>query len=70
MEPGRHLDSFYKFAVIRPSKYNTDIKVLGLVLFNNLGDTSGHELKIVKNELNKATKSREEKSILQGSVLY
>ena len=56
---GRHEDGFYKFAVIRPSKFNTDSKRFDLVRFKSLGDTTGHELWIIKNELNKPTdKSR------------
>ena len=59
VEVGRHAGSFYKFAVIRPSKFNTDNNRFDLVRFKDLGDTTGHELWIIKNALNKSTdKSR------------
>ena len=56
---GRHHDSFYQFAVIRPSNINQDQKHFDLVRFRNLNDTTGYELSIIKNDLNKSTdKSR------------
>jgi len=59
VEIGRHEDGFYKFAVIRPSKFNTDSNRFDLVRFKGVGDTTGHELWIIKNELSKPTdKSR------------
>ena len=59
VEVGRHEDGFYEFAVIRPSKFNTDNNQFDLVRFKGLGDTAGHELSIIKNELTKSTdKSR------------
>ena len=59
VEVGRHEDGFYKFAIIRPSKFNTDSNRFDLVRFKDLGDTTGHELWIIKNDLNKPTgKSR------------
>ncbi|MGZ5191023.1 MAG: hypothetical protein ACXWCZ_08365, partial [Flavisolibacter sp.] len=53
VEVGRHENGFYKFAVIRPSKFNTDTNSFELVMFKDLGDTTGHELWIIKNDLNK-----------------
>lgn len=53
IELGRHENEFYKFAVIKPSKFNTDGKHFDLILYNNLTDTVGQELRITKNELNK-----------------
>ena len=52
VEVGRHENSFYKFAVIRPSKFNTDSNRFDLVRFKDWGDTTGHELWIIKNDLN------------------
>lgn len=49
----RHSSEFYKFAVIKPSKYSTDGKHLGLTRYKSLTDTVGHELFIIKNELMK-----------------
>ena len=48
---GRHEDNFYKFAVIKPSKF-ANSKILGdLIRYKDLTDTVGHELWITKNEL-------------------
>ncbi|WP_217604880.1 hypothetical protein [Chitinophaga sp. GbtcB8] len=59
VEFGGHEDTFYKFAVIRPSKFNEDNKQFDLVRFKDFKDTTGHVLWIVKNDLNKpADKSR------------
>ena len=59
VELGRPEDAFYKFAVIRPSKFNTDNKHFDLVRFKDFSDTAGQVLWIVKNNLNNATdKSR------------
>jgi len=55
---GRHEDAFYKFAVIRPSKFNNDNKHFDLVRFKDLSDTSGHILWIVKNNLNSPSDKR------------
>jgi hypothetical protein len=55
VEVGRHEDGFYEFAVIRPSKFNTDSNRFDLVRFKSFGDTTGHELWIIKNELSKPT---------------
>jgi len=50
---GRHEDEFYKFAVVKPSKYNKDGKHFDLTRYKSLTDTVGYELWITKNELNK-----------------
>ena len=56
---GRHEGTFYKFAIIRPSKYNKGISNFDLVRFKDLNDTTRHELWIIKNDLNKSSdKSR------------
>ncbi|MDI3319267.1 hypothetical protein [Pinibacter soli] len=53
VELGRHENEFYKFAVIKPSKFDNS-KILGdLIRYKDLTDTVGHELWITKNELNK-----------------
>lgn len=50
---GRHENEFYKFAVVKPSKFDNS-KILGdLIRYKDLTDTVGHELWITKNELNK-----------------
>jgi hypothetical protein len=50
---GRQENEFYKFAVIRPTKFSNS-KILGdLIRFKGLTDTTGHVLWITKNELNK-----------------
>ncbi len=53
VEVGRHEDGFYKFALIRPSIFDTDAKRFDLVRFKDFDDTTGHELWIIRNELNK-----------------
>lgn len=50
---GRHEKEFYKFAVIEPSKFNKDGKHFDLIRYKSLEDTSGHELWITKDNLNK-----------------
>lgn len=50
---GRDENEFYKFAVIEPSKFNKDGKHFDLTRYKNLKDTTGHELWITKNALNK-----------------
>lgn len=50
---GRHENEFYKFAVIKPSKFNKDGKHFDLTRYKSLTDTVGHELWITKNDLNK-----------------
>ncbi len=50
---GRHEDHFYKFAVIKATKFDNS-KILGdLIRYKDLTDTVGHELWITKNELQK-----------------
>jgi hypothetical protein len=62
---GRYEDTFYKFAIIRPSKFNKDNKHFDLVRFKDFSDTTGHVLWIVKKDLNKPTdKSRTANSAL------
>jgi len=50
IEFGRNENEFYEFAVIKPSKINNEM--FDLVRFKSENDTIGHELWIVKNELN------------------
>lgn len=50
---GRHENEFYKFAVIKPSKFNKDGKHFDLTRYKSITDTVGHELWITKNDLNK-----------------
>jgi len=50
IEFGRNENEFYEFAVIKPSKINNEM--FDLVRFKSENDTIGHELLIVKNELN------------------
>ncbi len=50
---GRHENEFYKFAIIKPSKFNKDGKHFDLTRYKSLTDTLGHELWITKNDLNK-----------------
>lgn len=44
---------FYKFAVVKPSKFNKDGKHFDLIRYKSLTDTIGYELLIIKNDLNK-----------------
>ena len=48
VELGRHEDEYYKFAVIRPSKFYKDNNHFDLVRYKDLNDTTGHELWITK----------------------
>mgnify|MGYP003615963902 CR=1 FL=1 len=50
---GRHLDEYYSFGVVKPSKFSKDGKHFDFVRYKSLTDTLGHELWITKNELNK-----------------
>jgi len=60
---GRHEDDFYKFAVIKPSMFDNS-KILGdLIRYKNLADTTGHELWITKNELNKLKDKKPNRNI-------
>jgi len=50
---GRHEKNFYKFAVIKPTKFDNP-KILGdLMRYKDLTDTVGHFLWITKNDLSK-----------------
>lgn len=50
---GRHENEFYKFAVVKPSMFDNS-KIIGdLIRYKDLTDTTGHELWIIKNDLNK-----------------
>ncbi|MFT3911451.1 MAG: hypothetical protein QM737_18655 [Ferruginibacter sp.] len=55
VELDRGEEGFYKFAIIRPSKFNKDSNHFDLVRYKNLNDTIGHELWITKNDLYKLT---------------
>jgi hypothetical protein len=55
VELGRDENEFYKFAVIRPSKFYKDNNHFDLVRFKDLNDTIGRELWITKNDLYKPT---------------
>ncbi len=46
-------DDYYKFAVIRPSKFSNHKIIANLVRFKDQADTVGRELWISKNELSK-----------------
>lgn len=69
VELGRHKDAFYKFAVIRPSKFNNDNIHFDLVRFKDFGDTTGHVLWIVKNNLNNPTDKRRTANIVCHTVV-
>ncbi len=50
---GRHEEGFYKFAVIKPTKFDSP-KIFGdLIRYKDLTDTVGHFLWITKNDLSK-----------------
>lgn len=53
---GRHENEFYRFAVIRPSKFSNSKISADLIRYKDLSDTTGHILWITKNELNKLEK--------------
>lgn len=50
---GRHKDHFYKFAVIKATKFDNSKIVGDLIRYRDLTDTVGHGLWITKNELQK-----------------
>jgi len=50
---GRHEDHFYKFAVIKATKFDNSKIVGDLIRYRDLTDTVGHGLWITKNELQK-----------------
>lgn len=53
VELGIHENEFYKFAIIKASKFNKDRKHFELIRYKSFTDTVGHKLLITKNELNK-----------------
>jgi hypothetical protein len=50
---GRHINEYYSFGVVKPSKFSKDGKHFDFVRYKSLTDTLGHELWITKSELNK-----------------
>ena len=50
---GRHKNEFYKYAVIKSSKFDNSKNPSDLIRYKDLEDTAGHGLWITKNELNK-----------------
>lgn len=50
---GRHESDFYKFAVIKNRETKSEKNMGDLVRYKNYSDTTGIELWIIKNELNK-----------------
>lgn len=52
VDTGRYLNEHYRFGVVKPSKFNKDGKHFDLVRYKSLADTLGHELWIIKNDLN------------------
>lgn len=53
IQPGRHEEGFYKFAVIKPTKFDNSKIVGDLIRYKDLTDTVGHFLWITKNDLSK-----------------
>lgn len=49
----RDKSKIYKFAIIKPSTSKKNQNNFHLILYQNLSDTIGYELYIIKNELNK-----------------
>lgn len=70
---GRHENEFYKFAIIKPSKFNKDGKHFDLTRYKNFTDTVGHELWITNNDLNKLKDKKPDRKHqfgkMAGSVL-
>ena len=58
VEIGRHENEFYKFAIIKPSRFNNDKKAFDLVRYKNFNDTTGNELLITINELYNKTEKK------------
>jgi hypothetical protein len=57
-DAGRQVDKFYKFAVIKPTKFSNH-RILGdIVMYENADDTAGHILWITRNELHKLENSK------------
>jgi len=50
---GRNEESFYKFAVIKPTKFDNPQIFGDLIRYKDLTDTAGHFLWITKNDLSK-----------------
>jgi hypothetical protein len=50
---GRHEEGFYKFAVIKSTKFDNSTKFGDLIRYKDLTDTVGHFLWITKNDLSK-----------------
>ena len=50
---GRHEEGFYKFAVIKSTKFDNPKKFGDLIRYKDLTDTVGHFLWITKNDLSK-----------------
>ena len=53
VELGRKENEFYTFAVIKPSTFDKDNKHFDLVRYKDFNDTTGHELWVIKNDLDK-----------------
>jgi hypothetical protein len=52
VESGRNEDTYYRYAVIRPSEIR-DNKHFDIIRFKDITDTTGHKLWIIKNDLHK-----------------
>lgn len=66
IELGRHEESFYKFAVIKPAKFDNP-KIFGyLIRYKDLMDTVGHFLWITKNDLNKLKDKKPNPSVVRN----
>jgi len=50
IELGRQENDFYKYAIIKPSRFSTNGN-FDIVRYKNLSDTIGHELWITKNNI-------------------
>ncbi len=50
---GRQIESFYKYAVIKPTKFDNPNILGDLIRYKDLTDTVGHFLWITKNDLSK-----------------
>ncbi len=55
VRPARDDTSFYKFAVIRPSKFDNPKILADLIRYKDKSDTAGHLLWITRNELQRLT---------------
>lgn len=52
----RHDSAYYEFALIVPSRYETANNKFDLIRYESKQDTIGHELWIIKNDINKEAK--------------